>query len=445
MRAPSSCDRSVDNQGWTPSHTAAAMGHAETLRALLWAAPDTARKLAPDAWFLQPGGTPLHAAAAGGHVAAARCLLAVAPDLLTARTTTGRTPLHVAALAGHLEMVQLLLEQAPWPATLPVCEAVDAAGELPIHLAVLVGQTDLLEVGKPGSTARRLKVVRGDLLWPRHVWWHERTDMPLLARDGLLQVLLHAAPHTVAARTRNGDSTLHLAAARGPAASVELLVAAAPALQFEGGAGGKTAMHLAARRGKLDVMQVLSPNVVWSRDQQASLPIHAAASTGRTAAVQLLLAIDPSTAAAVNVFGETALHIALNLAKRVGNTAAAECLIGTGPPSFVLARLAEVEAADLATLRLPEESSHQLYAAFAAFHLANGPLADGQWERLPRQCSGIGRALAAALACSPAQAQQVVQRLPPADAERLRCAALCLARTLPPAAMESILCDALAD
>ena len=43
-------------------------------------------------------------------------------------------------------------------------------------------------------------------------------------------------------------------------------------------------------------------------------------------------------------------------------------------------------------------------------------------------CPGIERALPAALACSPGQAAQVAQRLPPATKARLRTAALCLGR-----------------
>ena len=53
------------------------------------------------------------------------------------------------------------------------------------------------------------------------------------------------------------------------------------------------------------------------------------------------------------------------------------------------------------------------------------------WKLLPAPgppCPGLGRALPAALACSDDQARQVVRRLPPAEAQRLRTFALCVAR-----------------
>lgn len=105
-----------------------------------------------------------------------------------------------------------------------------------------------------------------------------------------------------------------------------------------------------------------------------------------------------------------------------------------------------MQAAGAETGRQPELVSHRLHPAFTAARLADGPLSEAQWAQLPRPCASIGRALAAALAFSPQQAQQVVRRLPPGDAERLRCTALCLARmqgrlraTLPPAVIDNTL------
>jgi hypothetical protein len=65
---------------------------------------------------------------------------------------------------------------------------------------------------------------------------------------------------------------------------------------------------------------------------------------------------------------------------------------------------------------------------FADCVLARLPLADAEWQLVPTPCPGLGQALPAALACSPAQAGSLVQHVPTADAERLRVAALALAR-----------------
>ena len=48
------------------------------------------------------------------------------------------------------------------------------------------------------------------------------------------------------------------------------------------------------------------------------------------------------------------------------------------------------------------------------------PLSAAQWMALPAPCSGLGRALPAAIAASVFQAFALVQHLPATDAERLR-------------------------
>ena len=66
-----------------------------------------------------------------------------------------------------------------------------------------------------------------------------------------------------------------------------------------------------------------------------------------------------------------------------------------------------------------------LHTDFVAARL---PLSPEVWALLPPACPGLGRALPAALAHSASQASSLVQHLPPADVERLRTFALCLAR-----------------
>ena len=113
--------------------------------------------------------------------------------------------------------------------------------------------------------------------------------------------------------------------------------------------------------------------------------------------------------------------------------------------------------AALADLCRASESAvaRQLLPDFIVSHL---PLTAAQWALVPViPLPGLGRSLPAALASSVDQACQLVRRLPPADAQRLHTAALCLARQqrrmplnseerhplwpeyLPPAAVERIL------
>ena len=57
------------------------------------------------------------------------------------------------------------------------------------------------------------------------------------------------------------------------------------------------------------------------------------------------------------------------------------------------------------------------------------PLSPQKWGLIPLvPIPGLGRVLPAALAASPTVAREVVRRLPPADFDRLRTAALCMAR-----------------
>jgi hypothetical protein len=65
---------------------------------------------------------------------------------------------------------------------------------------------------------------------------------------------------------------------------------------------------------------------------------------------------------------------------------------------------------------------------FADCLFARLPLADAEWQLVPSPCPGLGQALPAALASSPAQAHSLVQHLPSTNAERLRVASLSLAR-----------------
>lgn len=95
-----------------------------------------------------------------------------------------------------------------------------------------------------------------------------------------------------------------------------------------------------------------------------------------------------------------------------------------GDGSTVLAAPATV------TLRHLSEAGDTALELFADFLSMPGhlPLTPEDWELVPTPCPGIERCLPAALDTGFSQAAHVVRRLQPADASRLRCAALCLHR-----------------
>ena len=104
--------------------------------------------------------------------------------------------------------------------------------------------------------------------------------------------------------------------------------------------------------------------------------------------------------------------------------------MGTGPAAAVLATLAAAGAPAL--------------PLFPDFLLAPGrlPLASTDWSLVPSPCPGIEPVLPAALACGRNQVAQVLRcrrRLQPAEAARLRTAALCLSRVGLPGAVVALI------
>lgn len=147
-----------------------------------------------------------------------------------------------------------------------------------------------------------------------------------------------------------------------------------------------------------------------------SVAVHLAAFYGHVAALECLLEAAPASAA-VLARGRSALGKAL---RRLLQYNKPECE-GT---VRTLAAFGPAEAA-LTTLAAAGAPAHYLIADCVAAHL---PLSEQAWQLVPAACPGLGRALPAALEASAAQAAQLVRRLPPVDAVRLRTFALCLAR-----------------
>ena len=226
--------------------------------------------------------------------------------------------------------------------------------------------------------------------------------------------LLEASP--AAALERDASMSwlpLHIAAYISHDAMVRLLFAAAPAATMAADSGGWLPLHYAARSACEAVVRLeVAPAAAMVADAAGWLPLHYAAFNGDEAVVRLLLEAVPQAAAAVDAMGRTPLQ----LAHDEGHTSTAFALLSAGPAAAVLATLAAGGAAAL--MLLPD------------FLLAPGrlPGAAADWALVHSPCPSIESALPAAPACGPGQAAQVVWRLQPAEAARLRLAALCLGR-----------------
>ena len=89
-----------DDNGWTPLHWAAGIGHKEVSEYLITMGADVNAKTSL-------GSTPLHGAAMGGHKEIAERLIAKGTDV-NAQSEKGRTPLDWATEKNRTEVADLL-------------------------------------------------------------------------------------------------------------------------------------------------------------------------------------------------------------------------------------------------------------------------------------------------------------------------------------------------
>ena len=121
----------TDENGETPLHLAAHVGHLKVVRLLIERHVDIEAASAE-------GYTPLHMAAEGGHSDVIRALCDEGHASVQATTVRGTTPLHWAAFHGHARTFMLLLARG---ASL---HAQDSEGETPLTLVEGRGDSAML-------------------------------------------------------------------------------------------------------------------------------------------------------------------------------------------------------------------------------------------------------------------------------------------------------------
>jgi ankyrin repeat protein len=393
--------------------------------------------------------------------------LVAVPGAASAVDSQGRTPLFLAAdlceqrLRGLDNPVRVLAAAAPETVALPA-----RTGETPVHRAVCSSEAALralvdlapaqvaatLTTATGQQTPLQLAIEKGS--WDAVAWLLEAV-MHASNADGqhgsaaALQLLLQTVKGSaeLAVLVNEQCGIMHVAVERPTAAVLQLVLSAQLGNAMEADDYGELPLHAAASHGRTDAVRLLlaaAPAAAATGDYEGWLPLHFAVGRGHAAAVSLLLEAAPLTAAAATHAGWLPLHYAA----RQGNAEVVRLLLEAYPQAAVvstprgttpLVLALRNQHAESAQLLVGHGSTPKVLAALAAAppgmqHLfadavaARLPLNAREWKRVPSPCPGLGRALPAALQHSLAQARQLVRRLPAADAERLQAAALVLVR-----------------
>ncbi|EFN52929.1 hypothetical protein CHLNCDRAFT_137260 [Chlorella variabilis] len=391
---------------------AAAEHNAAAVAVVLAAAPQAATATDGCGWM------PLHRLAqtqasvpAEQTAAAVKALVEAAPATLTAGDRLGRTPAHYAEECQNVPALEALLAVRPASAMTP-----DNYGWNPLQRALRRRNAAALIPLVEAVAAAAAAAGEDGLVLLQRTAQHQNA------------ALMQPAVAATAAVERHGKALLHLAAERPGVAALQLLLAAGwgdpcavsnhPSPQES---ARHTPLHCAVQHGNAPAVQLLvraAPATTLVADKHGNTPLHLAAALPRAAVTELLLAAAPQ-AATLRGGGHLgdeagAAETPLEVALRHRHLAVARRLLGYCP-----------QAEELAALAAAGPAAHPLFADFV---IARVPLSEAQWAQVPSPCPSLGRALPAAFAHSPAQARQVVRRLAPADAHRLRTFALALGR-----------------
>ena len=245
------------------------------------------------------GFTPLHEAAESNSIEDLEELLASGANPNAKESLLNQTPLHRAAMAGSKDAAERLLESGADP------NIRDVDGDTPLHAAIKSPANDHNHLAAVNSLiAHGARLDLPDKQSGRTPLSLAVASNKIKTAERLLEERVH--PNTT---DKEGNTTLHLAAARSSAVTQQLLLAgASPHIRNP---KDHTPLHQAAMNGKADAAARLldsgaDPN---SRTKSGQTPLHFAANGRSPETVGRLIeaGADPS---ARNDLGSTPLHSA---------------------------------------------------------------------------------------------------------------------------------------
>ncbi|XP_045424469.1 nuclear factor NF-kappa-B p100 subunit isoform X2 [Lemur catta] len=227
-----------------------------------------------------------------GVTADARALLAGQRHLLTAQDENGDTPLHLAIIHGQTSVIEQIAHVIYYAQHLGVVNLTNHLHQTPLHLAVITGQTRvvsfLLQVGADPALLDR----HGDSAM--HLALRAGADAPNLLRALLrsgapsmpqLLQLLHMPDF-------EGLYPIHLAVRARSPECLDLLVDSGAEVEAAERQGGRTALHLATEMEELGLVTHLVTKLqanVNARTFSGNTPLHLAAGLGSPTLTRLLL------------------------------------------------------------------------------------------------------------------------------------------------------------
>ena len=221
--------------------------------------------------------TPLHDVVYWGYVDKARELLKHGRYDVNCRDEIGWTPLHWACRGCHMDMVRMLISEFQADTTLQ-----DKWGNTPLHRAASHGR---------GEVALTLITEFGcDANLPNN---NGCTSLHKACENGHASVVRMVGKYaSVLATTRNGDTPLHIAAARGHKECVDALLQLNAPIML-GNADGKTALHIACEKGHASIVKIVGKKAsLIATTKDGDTPLHIAAAMGHEECVEALLQLD---------------------------------------------------------------------------------------------------------------------------------------------------------